>query len=217
MNLAARFTLQPVQHTTRTTAADDADHQTADSTTYETTLYQSRKSLINNRAARKEADVVFTARPALRRVRLWVVIYGALLMLVLGGYYVTAYMLAPAFYSAARSSSYDPVMLHLFGAMLAFIPAAGLFATPRVYIALAHTRYTVTTEHVEVAGGMFSRGKHSIPLAAIRDVSSFATLDQRLLGVGNVTVLATNGHGITLQDVTDYEAKREAIWHLVRK
>jgi len=101
--------------------------------------------------------------------------------------------------------------------MFALTLAGGVMTTLRVNLALAYTRYTVTTRHIEWAGGVFSRGKHLIPLAAIRDVSSFATYDQRLLGLGDVTVVATYGSGITFHDVTDHEAKCEAIWHLVRK
>ncbi len=168
---------------------------------------------------RGTAEIVFTARPDMRRARLRVALWGAALVIVFTLYYGGIYLSyhVASFYYPPERMEYDPLIFHFFGIMSCFVPAGMLVTAVGMYLALASTRYTVTTEHVEVRGGIVNRYTRLIPLGSVRDVSTLTTFDQRLLGLGDVQVVASNGDARSLQDVPAYEAKRDAIWSLVRK
>lgn len=88
------------------------------------------------------------------------------------------------------------------------------------YIVPSHGRlrkavHTVTTEHVEAKIGTFEKSVRRIPLGHIRDVTHTRNIFQSLYGLSNITVVATNGDSIVLENISEGERKREIIWELV--
>lgn len=78
-------------------------------------------------------------------------------------------------------------------------------------------RYVVTSDAIEITSGILRRDSRKFPLSNVLDVTSNATFDRRLFGVGNITVSIANGDRITLEDVTDPQGKAETLWQLVNK
>jgi membrane protein YdbS with pleckstrin-like domain len=78
-------------------------------------------------------------------------------------------------------------------------------------------RYVVTSEAIEITSGILRRDSCKIPLSNVLDVTSNNSFDRRLFGVGNITVAIANGDRITLEDVTNPQAKAETLWQLVHK
>jgi membrane protein YdbS with pleckstrin-like domain len=85
------------------------------------------------------------------------------------------------------------------------------------YVKLRSSIYTVMDDYVAVEAdmGIFGRSTQQIPIVYIRDVSTkFLPLPQ-LRNIGDVTVKATNGDFIKLEDIENAETVRETIWQLV--
>jgi uncharacterized membrane protein YdbT with pleckstrin-like domain len=82
---------------------------------------------------------------------------------------------------------------------------------------LASERYVVTAETIEVTSGILRRDTRKIPFSRILDITANASIDRRLFGVGKITVSIANGHAITLEDLTDSQAKAETLWNLIHK
>lgn len=82
---------------------------------------------------------------------------------------------------------------------------------------LASERYVVTAEAIEVTSGILRRDARKIPFSRVLDVTSNASFDRRLFGLGNVTISIANGDTITLEDITDSQTKAETLWDLVHK
>jgi putative membrane protein len=78
-------------------------------------------------------------------------------------------------------------------------------------------RYVVTPDAIEITSGILRRDDRKIPFSRILDVTSNASFDRRLFGIGNITVSIANGDTITLEDITDFQAKAETLWNLVHK
>jgi uncharacterized membrane protein YdbT with pleckstrin-like domain len=84
-------------------------------------------------------------------------------------------------------------------------------------VRLTSERYVVTAETIEITSGILRRDARKIPFSRVLDVTANASFDQRLFGVGNITVSIANGDTITLEDITDSQAKAEPLWNLVHK
>jgi uncharacterized membrane protein YdbT with pleckstrin-like domain len=82
---------------------------------------------------------------------------------------------------------------------------------------LSSERYVVTGETIEVTSGILRRDARKIPFSRILDITANASIDRRLFSLGNITVSIANGHAITLEDLTDSQAKAETLWNLVHK
>jgi membrane protein YdbS with pleckstrin-like domain len=85
------------------------------------------------------------------------------------------------------------------------------------YVKLRSSIYTVMADYVAVEAdmGIFGRSSQQIPIVYIRDVSTkFLPLPQ-LRNIGSVTVKATNGDYITLENIDNAESARDTIWELV--
>jgi membrane protein YdbS with pleckstrin-like domain len=82
---------------------------------------------------------------------------------------------------------------------------------------LLSERYMVTVETIEVTSGILRRDARKIPLSRVLDVTSNSSFDQRLFGVGDITLSIANGDTITLEDITDSQTKTETLWNLVHK
>jgi uncharacterized membrane protein YdbT with pleckstrin-like domain len=89
-----------------------------------------------------------------------------------------------------------------------------------LFILALHARlwranYTVTTEHIEAQTGTFQKSVRLIPLSYIRDVTLSQNLFQSFFGTSDITVAATNGDRIVLENVTEGKRNQEIIWNLV--
>jgi uncharacterized membrane protein YdbT with pleckstrin-like domain len=82
---------------------------------------------------------------------------------------------------------------------------------------LSSERYVVNNETIEVTSGILRRDARKIPVSNILDVTSNASFDRRLFGLGNITISIANGDTITLEDITDSHNKAETLWKLVHK
>lgn len=165
------------------------------------------------------ADVLLAARPSLRRARLWIVLFGVALVLVCALYYLIIYSiyLAASFYYPPEQITYHPLAVHAIGVLLWLFPAGLCVAAAGGSAVMASERYIVTTEHVEIRRGILNRYTKLIPFRSVRDITTSATFDQRLCGLGDVRVIASNGDAITLNDLPDYEATHDLIWRLMPK
>jgi uncharacterized membrane protein YdbT with pleckstrin-like domain len=82
---------------------------------------------------------------------------------------------------------------------------------------LSSERYVVNNETIEVTSGILRRDARKIPISNVLDVTSNASFDRRLFGLGNITISIANGDTITLEDITDSQNKAETLWKLVHK
>jgi membrane protein YdbS with pleckstrin-like domain len=82
---------------------------------------------------------------------------------------------------------------------------------------LRRSVYTITREYVAVEAdlGIFGRYDRMVPVAYIRDVTTYSTAFQRFYKLGSIIVTPANGDSIILEDLADAEDTREAIWRLV--
>jgi len=78
-------------------------------------------------------------------------------------------------------------------------------------------RYVVTTDTIEITSGILRRDSQKIPFSNILEVASNSSFNQRLFGLGNITVAIANGDHITLEDVSDPQSKTETLWNLIHK
>lgn len=100
------------------------------------------------------------------------------------------------------------------GSACLLLIAIGLIAD---YARLHSERYIITTDSIEVRSGILRRDSRKISFSNVLDVTSNASFDRRLFGVGNITVAIANGDRITLEDVTEAETKTETLWNLAHK
>ena len=68
----------------------------------------------------------------------------------------------------------------------------GLFMLLGVYVTVKSTRYKLTNQRFFVQTGLISKRVEELELFRIKDVSMKQGIIQRLMGVGNVTVLSTD-------------------------
>lgn len=122
------------------------------------------------------------------------------LMFVKLGYVVTA--IAALFVVAAASAfawAVVPIWIAVgFGLLLFIIPAFYHFKQKMV-------AYTLTETKLEIDEGFVSRTTRSVPLRRIQDVTVSATVFQRLLGFGNLTIdnASDDGGKIVLKNINN--------------
>ena len=68
----------------------------------------------------------------------------------------------------------------------------GLFMLLGVYITVKSTKYKLTDQRFFVQTGLISKKVEELELFRVKDVSMKQGIIQRLLGVGNVTILSTD-------------------------
>lgn len=73
----------------------------------------------------------------------------------------------------------------------------------------------MTTEYIEARTGTIEKRVRRIPISYIRDVTLSQNFLQAPFGTYNITVAATNGDKVVLENVTDRERKQEVIWEIV--
>ncbi len=80
-------------------------------------------------------------------------------------------------------------------------------------VMLRSTRYTVTNQRLLIESGVFSKSLNEIDMRMIDDSRFDQGFIQRLLGIGNVTVMSSdeNAPSFTMRGVRDPRAVREVI------
>ncbi|MFE2063467.1 PH domain-containing protein [Streptomyces sp. NPDC059467] len=93
---------------------------------------------------------------------------------------------------------------------LAVIASLWLWLIP--LLAWRGTVYLVTSKRIYRRSGFLTKTEHSIPLSRINDVSFRATLWERILHEGTVSIQSASEHGLlTLKHVPDPEHLNEII------
>lgn len=89
----------------------------------------------------------------------------------------------------------------------------GLFMLLGVYITIKSTKYKLTTQRFFVQTGLISKKVEELELFRVKDVSMKQGVFQRILGVGNVTVLSTDDSTPTVHiaGVSSPEKVKESI------
>lgn len=97
----------------------------------------------------------------------------------------------------------------LIGLLLLLIPAY-------FHIRQKLTRYSLTDTTIEIDRGLISRTTQNIPLRRIQDVTVSATLFQRLLGYGDITIdnASEDGGKVVLDNV---DSPRKYADHVLRQ
>ncbi len=105
------------------------------------------------------------------------------LMFVKMGYAAAA---VGALFFVALASAFAALVVPIW---LAILLGLGLFLIPAFYhIKQKLVRYTLTGSTLEIDEGFIARTTRRVPLRRIQDVTVAATLTQRLLGIGDVTI-----------------------------
>ena len=80
-------------------------------------------------------------------------------------------------------------------------------------------RWELTTERLRVIQGLLSRSTEELELTRVRDVSYEQSLAQRALGIGTITVVATDTDTprLVLHDIEDPEGVKETIRQAVQE
>jgi membrane protein YdbS with pleckstrin-like domain len=156
--------------------------------------------------ARSQPGAVLSDRPVIHRALTYVV--GSVLAFII---FLALFMISMMQADPGDSSW---TWVSGIGSICLLFAIIGLAAE---YARLHSERYIVTTDSIEVRSGILRRDARKIPLSHVLDITSNASFDRRLFGVGNITVAIANGDCIILEDVTDAERKTETLWNLVHK
>ena len=95
-------------------------------------------------------------------------------------------------------------------AVVAALQIVGLIVA---LIRIRSTSYTITTQRVLIERGMLSRSVSEIDLRTIDDTQLFQSAGQRILGIGNITLVASDKEApiVVLQNIPDARNMRETI------
>jgi uncharacterized membrane protein YdbT with pleckstrin-like domain len=145
------------------------------------------------------SGIVLTDQPDLRLIKLGYIV--PLLLLATGG----IALILPIDDGLKIGTGYAIIML-LGGSLTFFISA---------HARLRKASYTVTTDYIEAQIGTFEKVIRRIPLAYIRDVTQSQNFFQTFFGISDITVSATNGDSVVLENISDGRRKQEIIWELV--
>lgn len=117
------------------------------------------------------------------------------------------YLVGVAYAIATTLSLLISGVIGYFGGPLwvVFTAAAVFFLIP-VYRHIQRNRiiYTLTPVKIEIDSGIFSKTIQNIPLRNIQDITTSATLGERLLGIGDVIIdSAAEAGKITMRNIKD--------------
>jgi membrane protein YdbS with pleckstrin-like domain len=102
-----------------------------------------------------------------------------------------------------------------------FLCLISLWAFAQVFSALIRAlaaRYTLTTRHLIVQSGVFSRSKKTIPIAKIQDVSTYQHFLFRPFGIGDLIVESAGEYGQTkLRALPHFQQRSDQILKLIHK
>jgi uncharacterized membrane protein YdbT with pleckstrin-like domain len=157
------------------------------------------KAVARNLAGAGSNKPVLTDQPDLRLIKLSYIVPSVLLA---AGVVI---LLLPISFGAKFSLGFA-LVIALAGTLTFSLSAHGRLRT---------ASYTVTEGYIEAQTGTFEKTTRRIPLSYIRDVTHRQDFFQRLFGVSDITVTATNGDSVVLENVCDGRRKQEIIWELV--
>ena len=103
----------------------------------------------------------------------------------------------------------------MFGLYVGGMVLVTLIVSGSYHEKLWKAEYTVTSDYIEAQTGNLEKSVRRIPLSYIRDVTLTQNFVQARMDLYNITVAATNGDKVVLQNVTDGKRKHEVIWGLV--
>jgi len=109
----------------------------------------------------------------------------------------------------------DPLLVRLQVSFIIFL--IGALPLGIRYIQNRCKHYVVTNERFYVEEGVLSKSTREIPLQKINDVTLKQGIFQRMVGTGNVVILAGNDVPITIKNITMPEVFRQAVSQLVQK
>jgi uncharacterized membrane protein YdbT with pleckstrin-like domain len=98
-----------------------------------------------------------------------------------------------------------------------FVLAIGAFPVLVRYVQNRCKHYVVTNERFYVEDGILSKSTREIPLQKINDVTLKQGIIQRMIGTGDVLILAGNDVPVVIKNVTTPEAFRQAVSMLVQR
>lgn len=157
------------------------------------------KAVEGNRIGTSSNEPVLTDRPDLRLIKVG---YFMSLLLIAAGVLL---LLLPV--SIDYKIGIGFVLIMALGGMLTFsLSSHGRLRT---------ASYTVTGEYIESQTGTFEKATRRIPLSYVRDVTHRQHFFHTLFGLSDITVTATNGDSVVLENVSDGRRKQEIIWELV--
>lgn len=120
-------------------------------------------------------------------------------------------------------------VLLLVAAVAAFTPIATiwavllgllLFLIPAFYhVKQKLVRYTLTDSKLEIDAGLISRTTRSVPLRRIQDVTVSASMIQRLLGFGDLTIdnASEEAGKVVLKNINDPKERAEDVMRQMRR
>ena len=147
-------------------------------------------------------DVVLSVRPDMRLVK--ASFFVPVLVLLVG---LLVYLLPLPI---------DSVLTHCLVLPFIVMVAVGVAVYPvGMYEALAKAVFKVTDQYVEEESGIIWKRVRRIPLSYVRDVTYNQNFIQAMFDVSDITVSATNGDKVVLNNLRNGEATREIIWKLV--
>jgi putative membrane protein len=156
--------------------------------------------------AKAQFGPVLVDRPVTRRIAAYILVWVALLC-------ITVIVMAVCLMQRdPLDSSWTWVAGMAIGVLVIALITCGVG-----YARLYSERYVVTAETIEITSGILRRDARKIPFSRVLDVTTNASFDRRLFGVGNITVAIANGDTVTFEDITDAQTKAETLWQLVRK
>jgi membrane protein YdbS with pleckstrin-like domain len=156
-------------------------------------------------ATRSQPGAVLVDRPITRRARTFVLVAATMLAVCL------------AVFITLLSLFGWPSVPAWIAAVVSIVMLGPLLLSLQVYAKLYSERYVVTPQAIEITSGILRRDLRKIPFSNVLDITSNASFDRRLFGLGNITVSIANGDTITLEDITDSQTKAETLWNLVHK
>ncbi len=138
------------------------------------------------------------------------------------------FRIRPSFYSVGMAYAIATILsLLVSGAIgyfdgplwVVFTAAAVFFLVP-VYRHIQRNRitYTLTPVKIEIDSGIFSKTIQNIPLRNIQDITTRATLGERLLGIGDVIIdSAAEASKITMRNIRDPRKHADLILDQMRR
>jgi membrane protein YdbS with pleckstrin-like domain len=154
------------------------------------------------------ASPIHDARPAVAEETLW---KGTPSAIVLVGNAIWIALIVIGALLLVQTMPYDkrPFVWWITGALVVLIAIHALFS----YLRIVSTIYTVTNQRVMIERGMLSKSLSEIDLRYIDDSNFSQGAIERLLGIGQVTLISSDKANpvYTLQNIKDPRGVRELI------
>ena len=147
----------------------------------------------------KSGLYILSLYPDLRLIKLGYIV--PLLLLVTG----SSALMLPIDVGLKIGTGY--VIIMLLGGSLTFFLSA--------HARLLKASNIVTAEYIEAQTGTFEKTVRRIPVAYIRDVTHRKNFFQTFFGISDITVSATNGDSVVMENISDGRGKQEINWELV--